>query len=170
MRGKHSGQAEETRRRQQTRTKGRRRRRRRRRRRIRESHSTFYTSGYCIRIYYNLRIPEENDPGVRGTGTGRRTGTVSREDGREIDERRDEEERPNERGRTDRSFPMRRENISSKQKQGERPRQGTTTVTLKRSRGDHRVHGEGRRDRDSDGHRRDGERGAVIESEEVREG
>lgn len=24
-------------------------------------HSTFYTSGYCIRIYYNPRIPEEND-------------------------------------------------------------------------------------------------------------
>lgn len=32
-------------------------------RRKRENHSTFYTSGYCIRIYYNLRIPEENDSG-----------------------------------------------------------------------------------------------------------
>lgn len=34
--------------------------------------STFYTSGYCIRIYYNLRIPEESDSGRRGTsGEGR---------------------------------------------------------------------------------------------------
>lgn len=51
-----------------------------------ENHSTFYTSGYCIRIYYNLRIPEESDSGREGLGGKGRGDTVSRVDGREIDE------------------------------------------------------------------------------------
>lgn len=122
--GKRTGQGEGTRRRQRTRTKGRIRRRRKR-----ENHSTFYTSGYCIRIYYNLRIPEENDCGGRWGATGRWMGTVSGQDGREIDERtmRKTTEKPSDR-RTDRSLPMRRENISSKQKQGERTRRDTTVA------------------------------------------
>lgn len=73
-------------------------------------------------------------------------GTVSEQDGREIDERtmRKTTEKPSDR-RTDRSLPMRRENISPKQKQRERTRRDTT-VALERSRGrDHRVRGEGRR-------------------------
>lgn len=128
--GKRTGQGEGTRRRQRTRTEGRIRRRRKR-----ENHSTSYTSGYCIRIYYNLRIPEENDCGGRWGATRRWMGTVSEQDGREIDERtmRKTTEKPSDR-RTDRSLPMRRENISSKQKQGERTRRDTT-VALERSRG-----------------------------------
>lgn len=44
----------------------------------------FYTSsGYCIRIYYNLRIPEEE----KDCGGGRGGGT-HRFDGREMDEER----------------------------------------------------------------------------------
>lgn len=71
-------------------------------------HSTFYTSGYCIRIYYNPRIPEENDSERRaGSGRGGRSGRAAGdgggvecfpssfsvslpgpvEDGREIDKR-----------------------------------------------------------------------------------
>lgn len=70
-----------------------------------EDHWTVYTSGYCIRIYYNLRNPEEKIPRV--TLRALRTGSKRLIDGGK--RRRETEEEG--------SFPMRRENILSKQKQ-----------------------------------------------------